>query len=68
LLTITYQLIEEEPYPPQLTFAPLLNPNSPVTVLAPADGSPPQTAGVFAPRLDQVWEVSGENVSILNED
>jgi len=68
LLTITYQLIEEEPYPSQFTFAPLLNPKSPVTVLAPVDGASPPNAGVLAPRLDQVWEISGENVSILNED
>ncbi len=68
-LIITYQLIEEEPFPPQLILAPLLNPASPITVLTPTMESPASTLtpGVLAPRLDQVWEISGDAVTILDE-
>lgn len=73
-LRITYQLVEEEPYPPQLTFAPLLDPTSPDTRLYPPEGSPPDGSppdlpimGVLVPRLDQAWEISGESLTILDE-
>src|SRR5208282_6078804 len=69
-LIITYQLVEVEPFPPQLTLAPLLNPSSPVTVLTPTMNVSPPTSlppGVLIPRLDQVWEISGDAVTILDE-
>lgn len=65
-LRIYFRLEEEEPFPPQLTLSPLFDTTSPDTRLIPS-GSPPHD-GVLAPRLDRAWEISGENVSILNED
>lgn len=64
-LRIYLRIVEEEPLDPMLIQAPIEDPNNPKTTIAPADHT---TAGLIAPRINRVWEITSDELNIPDLD